>query len=125
MLPRLVPMVITSDMTLIISWSKINMLGFVLVMFIRSECIGSRNRCSGSKRDREKGGDRLQTIKSRSGRSSGLVFVDGRHLRAGSDVRWRGSQRCGGLGGDVCVGVALSASVVLPVAGSAPSQDWV
>ena len=34
--------------------------------------------------------------------------------------------RCSGIfGGGVCVGVALSASVVLPVAGSAPSQDQV
>ena len=34
--------------------------------------------------------------------------------------------RCSGvLGGGVCVGVALPASVVLPVAGSAPSQDRV
>ena len=32
--------------------------------------------------------------------------------------------RCSGVhGGGVCVGVALPASVVLPVAGSAPSQD--
>ena len=35
-------------------------------------------------------------------------------------------RRCSGvLGGGVCVGVALPASVVLPVAGSAPSQDRV
>ena len=34
--------------------------------------------------------------------------------------------RCSGvLGGGVCVGVALPASVVLPIAGSAPSQDRV
>ena len=34
--------------------------------------------------------------------------------------------RCSGvLGGGVCVGVALPASVVLPVAGSTPSQDRV
>ena len=34
--------------------------------------------------------------------------------------------RCSGvLGGGVCVGVALPASVVLPVTGSAPSQDRV
>ena len=34
--------------------------------------------------------------------------------------------RCSGaLGGGVCIGVALPASVVLPVAGSAPSQDRV
>ena len=34
--------------------------------------------------------------------------------------------RCSGvLGGGVCVGVALPASVVLPVASSAPSQDRV
>ena len=34
--------------------------------------------------------------------------------------------RCSGvLGGGVCVGVALPTSVVLPVAGSAPSQDRV
>ena len=34
--------------------------------------------------------------------------------------------RCSGvLGGGVCVGVALPASVVLPVADSAPSQDRV
>ena len=72
-----------------------------------------------TERQRERG-DRLQTIKCRSCRSSGRGFVDGRHLRVGSDVRWRESalwrpqwrrERR----------VALPASVVLPVAGSAPS----
>ena len=64
-------------------------------------------------------------LSSRSGGSAGRDLVGGCHLRAGSDVRWRGSRRCGVLGGGVCVGVALLASVVLPVAGSAPSQDQV
>ena len=77
-------------------------------------------------RGREKGSERLQTIEGRSGRSTSRDLVRGRHLRAGSDVRWRGrSRRCGVLDGGVCVGVALPASVVLPVTGSAPSQDRV
>ena len=73
-----------------------------------------------------------QTIEGRGGRSSrsggsaGRGLVRGRHLRAGSDVRWRERSRCSGvLGSGVCVGVALPASVVLSVAGSAPSQDRV
>ena len=76
-------------------------------------------------RGREKGSERLQTIESRSGRSTGRDLVGGRRLRAGSDVRWRERSRCSGVLGGVCVGVALPASVVLPVAGSAPSQDRV
>jgi len=73
-----------------------------------------------------------QTIEGRSGRSrrsggsAGRGLVRGRHLRAGSDVRWRERSRCSGvLGGGVCVGVVLPVSVVLPVVGSAPSQDQV
>ena len=77
-------------------------------------------------RGREKGSERLETIEGRSGRSAGRSLVRGRHLRAGSDVRWRGRSRCSGvLGRSMYVGVALPASVVLPVAGSDPSQDRV
>ena len=50
------------------------------------------------------GSEKLQTIEGRSGRSTGRDLVRGRHLRAGSDVRWRGSRHCGVLGGGVCVG---------------------
>jgi hypothetical protein len=101
------------------------MLGFIVPRVLQIGYLTVEKRDLDSQSDREKRGDRLQTIESRSGQSSGRGFVDGRHLRAGSDDRWRGSRRCGVLGGGVCVVVALPASVVLPVAGSAPFQDRV